>query len=223
MASRKDQKDQLRRERMEREAAAKAAERRRRMIGYGAGLVLVIAALVVGVVLLSGGDDGGSGGGNVSEDSNVLPDGGEVPEQQSEDLQQAMAAADCELTSKRATSRDHTEDPAEQVTYSTNPPSSGKHFAQPAEDGIYEGAKDVKEYVHSLEHGRVIIWFKKDLPEEARANLRALVDDDHYHMILVPDETDMPYDVAATAWNDRPAAHRHRPAAGLPRVQPPRL
>jgi hypothetical protein len=203
MASRKEQKEQLRREREEREAAAKAADKRRQMIGYGAGLALVIAALVVGVVLLGGGDDGGGGGGNLTGD--VLPDGGEVPAQKSDDLDQAAQAANCEVTSKRSTSREHTENRSEQITYDTNPPTSGKHFAAPADDGIYETAPDVKELVHTLEHGRVIIWFKKDLPEEARANLRAFVEDDPYHMVLVPNETNMPFDVAATAWTIDPA------------------
>ena len=204
MSSRKEQKEQLRREREEREAAAKAAERRRRMIGYGAGLVLVIAALVIGVVLLSGGDDGGSGGGNRSADGDVLPDGGEVPAQQVEDLDEAVEAAGCEVTSKRATSRDHTEDPNEQIPYDTNPPTSGRHFAAPADDGSYETAPDIKELVHTLEHGRVIVWFKKTLPEEARANLQAFFEEDDYHMVLVPNETDMPFDVATSVWTIDP-------------------
>ena len=35
-------------------------------------------------------------------------------------------------------------------------------------------------------------------------------------MLLVPNETNMPYAVAASAWNAEPAAARHRPPAGLP-------
>jgi Protein of unknown function (DUF3105) len=202
MASRKEQKEQLRREREEREAAAKSAERRRQMIGYGAGLALVVVALVIGVVLLAGGDD--DGGGGRSADSNVLPDGGEVPSQRVEDLDKAAEAAGCEVSSSRARSRDHTEDPNEQITYPANPPTSGKHFAGPADDGAYEVAPDVKELVHTLEHGRVIVWFKESLPEEARANLQAFFDEDDYHMVLVPNETNMPFDVAATAWTIDP-------------------
>ena len=219
MASRKDQKEQLRREREEREATAKGAQRRRQMIGYAAGLALVIAAVVVGVVLLSGGDDGG-GGGNVSADSDVLPDGGEVPQQSVDDLDQAVEAAGCEVTSKRATAREHTEDPAEQIAYPSNPPTSGKHFIEPAPDGIYETSKDVKGYVHTLEHGRVIFWFKKDLPEEARANLRALVEDDDYHMVLTPNETDMPFDVAASAWTIDPQPNGTGRMLGCPKYSP---
>ena len=204
MASRKDQKEQLRRERIEREAAARAGERRRRMIGYGAGLALVIAALVVGVVVLSGDDGGGGGGGNRAADSNVLPDGGEAPQQSVDDLDQAVGAAGCEVTSKRATSREHTEDLAEQITYESNPPTSGKHFAAPKDDGSYETAPDVKELVHSLEHARVVIWFKQSLPEEQRANLKALFDEDTYQMLIAPSETDMPFEVAASAWGAEP-------------------
>ena len=46
MASRKEHKEKLRREREERERAAKEAEQRRRLIGYGAAGVLVVGALV---------------------------------------------------------------------------------------------------------------------------------------------------------------------------------
>ena len=219
MASRKDQKEQLRREREEREATAKGAQRRRQMIGYAAGLALVIAAVVVGVVLLSGGDDGG-GGGNVSADSDVLPDGGEVPQQSVDDLDQAVEAAGCEVTSKRATAREHTEDPAEQIAYPSNPPASGKHFIEAAPDGSYETAEDVKQYVHTLEHGRVIIWFKKDLPAEARGNLRALFEEDDYHMVLVPNETDMPFDVAASAWTIDPQPNGTGRMLGCPKYDP---
>ena len=220
MSSRKEQKEQLRREREERESAAKAAERRRQMIGYGAGLALVIAAVVVGVVLLAGGDDGGSGGGNRSSDSDVLPGGGEAPQQSLDDLDQAVKAAGCEVTSKRATAREHTEDINEQIAYNTNPPTSGKHFAAPADDGAYETAPDVKELVHTLEHGRVIVWFKKTLPEEARANLEALFEEDDYHMVLVPNETDMPFDVAASVWTIDPQPNGTGRMLGCPKYGP---
>ncbi len=58
--------------------------------------------------------------------------------------------------------------------------------------------------MHSLEHGRVLIWFKESLPKEIRANLKALYDEDPFQMIITPDETDSPYLVSATAWNRDP-------------------
>jgi hypothetical protein len=200
MASRKDQKEQLRRERQEREAQAKAAQRRKQMIGYGVGGLAVLVIVVVAVVLLTGGD----GGGGDKASTNVLPDDGSVPERKITDLAPAAKAAGCTLTSQKGTSREHTEDLAEKITYQSTPPTQGKHFAAPAEDGAYDTSPDVKELVHSLEHGRVVIWFKKTLPEEQRANLKALFDEDNYQMLLTPDPTKMKYDVAASAWSREP-------------------
>ena len=73
-------------------------------------------------------------------------------------------AAGCELQSFKGKSREHTEDPNEAIKYDSNPPSEGRHFAAPAEDDAYDEAPDVKQLVHTLEHGRVIVWFKKSLP-----------------------------------------------------------
>ena len=201
MSSRKEQKEQLRREREEREAAEREASRRRRLMGYAAGAAVVLLALAAAGFLLMSGNDGGGG---KETSANVLPDsGGEVPEQRITDLKEAASAGSCELKSSKADSRDHVSDPAEQVEYSTDPPTSGKHFEVPAEDGAYEEAPDVKELVHTLEHGRVIVWFKPTLPEQQRASLKALFDEDEYQMVLVPNDT-MPYQVAVTAWNRDP-------------------
>ena len=209
MSSRKEQKEKLRREREEREAAAKAAEQRRKLIGYGAGIAVVLAAVVVGIVLLAaGGSDGGdgktSGGGKEQVAADVLPDGGSVPEPEKTPLTRAVQQAGCELRSFKADSRDHTDDLAEKIKYESSPPTSGRHYQVPAEDGAYEVAPDVKELVHSLEHGRVLIWFKESLPKEIRANLKALYDEDPFQLIITPDETGSPYLVSATAWNRDP-------------------
>jgi len=209
MASRKDQKEQLRREREERESAAKAAARRRQMIGYAAGLAVVIVAIVIGVVLLAGPENAGGdgkteGGGDKQVAADVLPKGGTVPEPKSTPLIQAVQAAGCELRSERAESRDHSEDIGEKVEYESMPPTSGRHYAIEAQDGAYEKAPDVKELVHAQEHGRIVIWFKKDLPKSARASLKALYDEDPFQMLLAPDETGSSYEVSATAWNRDP-------------------
>ena len=216
MASRKEQKEKLRREREEREAAAKAAEKRRRLIGYGAGGgVVAIVAVVLLVVLAAGGGDGGGGG-----SSGLLPDDGEVPDPKITDLEEAADAAGCELKSVRAKSREHTGDLAEAITYDTKPPTSGKHYEIPKEDGAYEEAPDAKELVHSLEHGRVVIWFKRTLPARDRANLKALFDEDEYQVILTPDSSGMTYAVAASAWNAEPQPNGTGRLLGCPSVKP---
>jgi len=201
VASRKEQKEQLRREREEREAAASAAGRRKRLVGYAAGAAVVILALAVAGFFLLSGDDEGGGSNDTAAD--ILPDGGEVPDQQITDLDEAAGAASCELENAKADSRDHITDIGEMVTYPSDPPMSGRHFEVAAEDGAYEEAPDLKTLVHALEHGRVVISFKPNLPEQQRADLKALFDDDPFQMVLVPNDS-MPYQVAATAWNRDP-------------------
>lgn len=199
MASRREQKDKLRAEREAREAAAKASQRRRQLIGYGVGGGIALVAVIVAVVLLAGGGSGGSGTGD------VLPDGGSyAPVRNDVPVKEAAAAAGCELKSFRATTREHVADLAQTIEYESDPPTSGSHYQLPAEDGAYEEAPDVKELVHTLEHGRVIIWFKKGLPADQRAALKKYFDDDSYQIVLVPDTTGMKAPVSVTAWNRDP-------------------
>lgn len=46
--------------------------------------------------------------------------------------------------------------------YSTDPPTSGPHYSQPATAGFYTDAPPDEEIVHSLEHGYVVIWYRAD-------------------------------------------------------------
>lgn len=160
---------------------------------------MVLVAVVVAIVVLAG----GGGGGSASAD--MLPDGGDYPEPaQVDEVEQAARAAGCELESHRADSREHVADLSETIDYDSKPPTSGTHYQEWADDDAYEEAPDAKELVHTMEHGRVIVWFKKSLTADRRAALKAYYDDDSYQMVLVPDETGMTYDVAATAWNRDP-------------------
>ena len=200
MSHRREQKERLRREREERERQARAAEQRKKLVGYGAGGLLALAAIVVVVVLATG----GSGGGSDAQAAEVFPDGGSFPEQKIYDVAPAAKAAGCTLRDVKANSREHTTSLDERVKYSTNPPTSGRHYQIPAQDGIYGDPPQDEELVHGMEHGRVIFWVKPSLPEDVRANIRALVEDDSYQMFLVP-RANMPYEVAATAWDADPA------------------
>jgi hypothetical protein len=155
-------------------------------------------------VLALGGGDGGDGGG-AQASSDVLPGGGSVPEQKEFDVRPAAEAAGCRLRTVKGTgTQDHTTSLDERVKYDTNPPTTGRHYQIPAEDGAYSKAPQDEELVHAEEHGRVIVWFKPSLSEEQRADLKALYDEDTYQMFLVP-RANMPYEVAATAWNGDPA------------------
>jgi hypothetical protein len=202
VARRKEQKEALRRERLERERAALEAERRRRLLGYGAGGALAVAAIAVVVVLLVAGGGGGGGGGTKGTD--LLPSGGTVPTRRVSDLTTAARAGGCVLRRQRATSRQHITNLHQRVHYSTNPPSSGRHYEFPAQEGAYSKAPPDVAAVHSLEHGRVDIWFKPSLARSKRADLKALFDEEKGYQLLLMPRPNMPYQMAATAWGRDP-------------------
>jgi hypothetical protein len=217
VARRKEQKEALRRERQERERAALEAERRRRLLGYGAGGALAVAAIAVVVVLLvAGGSGGGSGGG--TKGTELLPSGGAAPTRRVRDLSKAARAGGCALRSQRATSREHIANLHQKVHYSTNPPTSGRHYQFPAQDGAYSTAPPDVAAVHALEHGRIDIWFKPSLARSKRADLKALFDEEKGYQLLLLPRPNMPYQMGATAWGRDPAPNGTGYLLGCPRA-----
>jgi Protein of unknown function (DUF3105) len=200
VSHRREQKEKLRREREERERQAKAAQQRKKLVGYGAAGVLGVAVIAVLVLLATG----GGGGGGDAQAAEVFPEGGSFPEQKVFDVAPAAKAAGCTLKSVKGSGvATHTTSLSTRVKYNTNPPTTGRHYEIPAQDGIYGNAPQDEELVHGMEHGRVIFWVKPTLPKDQRSDIRALVDDDSYQMFLVP-RKNMPYAIAATAWNADP-------------------
>jgi hypothetical protein len=197
VASRKEQKERLKAERLEREREAQAAERRKRLVGYGAGGVLVVAAAIALIVVLVAGG-GGTSGGATPAGSDELPEGS-VPPVATADLDAAVDAAGCKLQEDKEEGSQHVAEDTE-VEYKSNPPTSGDHGPVPAEDGAYTEPPPTEALVHSHEHGRIIIQYDPAVPETVKADLTALFDEDPYHMIIAPNDTGMPYEVAATTW-----------------------
>lgn len=83
------------------------------------------------------------------------------------------------------------------VTYNSNPPTSGPHYAEWTRAGIYDQAPDDRNLVHSLEHGYVIIFYHdktlKDRLAKLAQDLRV------WKLIVIPrDNLDAP--LALTAW-----------------------
>jgi hypothetical protein len=197
VASRKEQKEALRRERQKREAEAAAAARRRRTLGYGIAAALVAAVIIaLGAVALSSGGGNGGGDGDGGEGLSY-PEGAQLPARKLEDLEPAAKAAGCKLESYPNYGRSHTE---AVVTYKTNPPTSGDHDPVPAPDRLFGVAPRKEALVHTLEHGRVVYQFDPKAPEEVRAQLRALYDEDPLWLAVTPNNTGMPFEVAAVAW-----------------------
>jgi hypothetical protein len=204
VSSRKEQKEKLRRERLAKEQAAAAAEKRRRMMGFGVGGVLAVAAIAAVIVAVAAG-----GGGDGPEQDGGNGPKTPIPAQQVDNLQTATREAGCTLRSftPGPNDRQHTEDP---VTYKQNPPVFGPHNPQWASDGNYvgQGAPGTEHVVHALEHGRVVIWYKPNLPPRRIAQLETLFAEpiegkpEGYKQLLV-ERPNMPFEVAATSWGQQ--------------------
>lgn len=202
MASRKEEKERLRREREERERQAAAEAQRKRMVGYGIGGVLAIAVLAILVFAVwkpFGGDDPAE-----AQRASIYPAGGKAAQPGETDVGKAAKAAGCTTKQARAKSRDHVGNPNQQIQYDTNPPMSGQHYEIPAEDQAFTEPPPDSSVVHSLEHGRIDIFFRTNAPRQLRADLKATYDSEQgYQLLLIP-RRNMDYQFAATAWGRDP-------------------
>jgi hypothetical protein len=204
MASRQEEKEQRRTERLGREEAARKAKARKKRLQYLIGgflAVAIVAGIVAGVVLGLGGDSGSSPGDpkDVSEAAANV----ELPAQKTGDLQAAAKAAGCKLTNPEIEGATHEEKNFKASDYKTNPPTSGNHNPVWYEDGIYAPGDTPRlgMLVHTLEHGRIDVQYKKGTPAGDVTKLEALLaETDGYHMLLFENTTGMDAQVAATAW-----------------------
>jgi hypothetical protein len=120
-----------------------------------------------------------------------------APRQQVEEVGRAVGLARCEAGRRRLEADGET---TRDVRYRSNPPHSGLQAPEPASDGAYyDNPPREEQLVHSLRHGRVVIWFDPGLRERDKGVLKAVFDESPERTILVPRDG-MPYQVAATAW-----------------------
>ena len=203
MASRQEEKEARRKERMERERKdAAAAARRKRLQLVGGGLLGLVAIAAVGVAILAA-----SGGGEDEQEASAPAAGSaaaQLPEQQTTDMAAAAKAAGCTLTNPAFEGASHEQKDFAASDYKTNPPTSGNHFPDWYDDGVYEPGTtpNLGMLVHTLEHGRIDVQYKKGTPKADVARLEALLaeQNDGYHMLLFENTTGMQPQVAATAW-----------------------
>ena len=196
MSSRKEEKERLRREREEAERAAMASEGRRKRLAAVLGGILLAAIAVVVVLAVATGDDEGS---NQTQGGNTA-----VPAKRISDVDEAAQAAGCKVSDHPDEGRGHsTADQAQ--SYKTNPPTSGTHDPQAAQDGVYPEPPDLEQSVHALEHGRVNIQYRPGTPQNRISQLETLFNEEvlgepGHHSLLFENQTEMPHAVAATGW-----------------------
>ncbi len=204
MSSRQEEKERRRQERLAREQAeAKSAANRKRLQLVGGVLLglAAVAAIVVAIFIAGGGGDDETTAGNDTSDAAAAV---KLPPQETSDLDEAVKAAGCTLTHPEYEGADHEEKEFAASDYKTNPPTSGTHFPEWYDDGTYAPGTvpNLGMLVHTLEHGRINVQYKKGTPAADVAKLEALVAEQNegYHMLLYENTTNMDAQVAATAW-----------------------
>ena len=228
MASRKEEKERLRAQRLAAERAAQSGGRTRLMAGYVVAGVLALAVIAGLVAVVTSGGGGGSGAcsnahiQNTGSFSGLTPDcrkGTPPPPLQFADLQISAQKAGCELRLNLPDEGNTHVSNSTPVQYRTTPPTSGNHNPVPISDGAYTtpmsanpqtNGMNIRDEVHAMEHGRIEIHYKPSLPESEQLALKGVFDQSPDGMLLYPDPN-MPYDVAVTAWTEMAVCQHYNP------------
>src|SRR3954454_15793376 len=229
MASRKEEKERLRQQRLAAERAARSTGRTRLIAGYVVAGVLAVAVLAGLVAVIASG--GGGGGVDACSNAHIKNSGGTFrglepdcrqgtppPPIQVADLPLSAQKAGCQLRLNLADEGNTHVPNSTPVQYKTTPPTSGNHNPVPIDDGAYSTQitsdtskpTNIRNEVHAMEHGRIEIHYKPTLPENQQLAVKGVFDADPNGMLLYPDP-DMPYDVAVTAWTNMVVCPTYNP------------
>jgi hypothetical protein len=231
MASRKEEKERLRAQRLAAERAAASSGRLRLILGYTAAGLLTLA-VVAGLVVVITSGRGSSAEASTCGNAHIKNSGGTFrglepdcregtppPPIQIADLKLSAEKAGCQLGLNLPDEGNTHVPNSTPVTYKTTPPTSGNHNPVPIDDGAYRTPvtndtskpTNIRNEVHAMEHGRIEIHYKPSLPEAQQLAIKGVFDADPNGMLLYPDP-DMPYDVALTAWTNMATCQNYNPA-----------
>lgn len=95
-----------------------------------------------------------------------------------------------------------------QIHYKANPPASGPHYPFPAPAGVYPNGLQTGFWVHSLEHGYIVLLYKPPVPPDRLAEFDRMVKEfpkSKYGNIklLIVSYPGMPHPYAVMAWDWR--------------------
>jgi hypothetical protein len=118
-----------------------------------------------------------------------------------QDVQATMKAAGCTFKAYPALkSGTHIANPdAKPKEWNSFPPTSGPHYGQWVIWGDYDAPVRLAESTHNLEHGGIVMFYGKDVPQAQVEELRRFYRDDPVAMLLAP----LPRlgdKIALTAW-----------------------
>ena len=151
MSGRKEERERLREERLAAQRAQQSSGQRRLYAGYAVAGLIVLAMLAGLFIVITGGDDSETPEASdfpeaayINPEIGAVPDGIKVddrvgtepPEQETAVLEDAAEAAGCELQiDLEDEGNTHLDDEnAAKVDYKTDPPSSGDHYGNGAEN-----------------------------------------------------------------------------------------
>ena len=179
--------------------AAKPRRKRTQMVFGGLlGAGALVAVVVVLVLVVFNGDG--------NDEVDVPAGAAAIPAQKVSDVKEAAKLAGCTYNPKVDNEgAGHEEKEFQPSDYKQNPPTSGNHFPEWYDDGIYSpgDTPELGKLVHTLEHGRIDIQYKPGTPKTTVAQLETLYNemDGGHHLLLFENTTGMKYAVAATAWD----------------------
>lgn len=237
MSGRKEERERLREERMAAQRAAQSSDKRRLYLGYAVAGLIVVALLAGIFVVITGGDEGDEPTSSdfpelayIQPEIGVVPEGIKLddragtdpPEVQNAILDEVAKLANCELQlDLEDEGNTHIDDEdAADVDFKTNPPTSGDHYSGnetgsgALADGAYLELPPVGRWVHSMEHGRVIIHYSPDLPEEDQLAIKGAFEESPAGVIMFPNP-DIDGDIAVTGWTQLVTCQKYEGDATL--------
>ncbi|MBC7644899.1 MAG: DUF3105 domain-containing protein [Thermoleophilia bacterium] len=101
------------------------------------------------------------------------------------------------LEERKVQGRTHT---TEKQKYTENPPSSGAHNPVPLDWGIYKTNQPDERWVHNLEHGHIVILYKK-ITTDQKTQLLKYVKRDPFHIVVLPRDKNVKDGIYYVAWD----------------------
>lgn len=87
-----------------------------------------------------------------------------------------------------------------QFSYNSNPPTSGPHFASPANWGIYDYEVHDKLFIHNLEHGGIWISYRASVGTHVVERLKVIVSEFGGSKFVMAPRSANDSDVVVAAW-----------------------
>jgi len=178
--SKKLEQKQARREAEERRRAEQRKAALRRTI-LTIGMAIVVAVIVV--VAIAWQRERGTGG---------------VPE----NVGAAAEEANCtEIEEFEEQPADHIEVGTPHEPYNSSPPTSGPHYEIPGATEFYTEPQQTETFVHNLEHGEIVIWYRPDADSETLQDIQDIQRQEPAATVALPyEDIESPYQFALTAW-----------------------